>query len=274
MGPAGLPTEQFTFTLAGNFFHLANFFNRLQNFVISRENTLLISGRLMTINAINLSPGANGFPQTTASVSATTYIVPATQGPLGGATPAGPATAAADPGAVLRILDHAARRGDRPRPMSVLSNMIKELRERKLWPIAIGLIVALVAVPVLLSKKAPTNLVVPQPTGGLPYSTGTSLPAISVKTAPGASKLAGRGRDPFTPQHVATTATTVSTTPTTTATPAPSAGTAGTTPTSSGGGSSSVTPVDDFARACSRAGADHACPDHAASPRPSPRRAV
>ena len=26
--------------------------------------------------------------------------------------------------------------------MSVLSNMIKELRERKLWPIAIGLVVA------------------------------------------------------------------------------------------------------------------------------------
>jgi hypothetical protein len=92
--------------------------------------------------------------------------------------------------------------------MSVLTNMIKELRERKLWPIAIGLIVALVAVPVLLSKNAPTNLVTPQPTGRLPYSTGTALPAISVQTTPGAAKLAGRGRDPFTPQHAATTATT------------------------------------------------------------------
>ena len=70
--------------------------------------------------------------------------------------------------------------------MSFLTNMIKELRDRKLWPIAIGLIVALVAVPILLSKKAPTKLLVPQPTGGLPYSTGTSLPAISVKTTPSA----------------------------------------------------------------------------------------
>jgi type II secretory pathway pseudopilin PulG len=93
VGAAGLPTEQFTFTLAGNFFHLADFFNRLHNFVISRDTRLLISGRLMTINAINLSPGATGFPQITASVSATTYIVPATQGALGGATPAGPAAA-------------------------------------------------------------------------------------------------------------------------------------------------------------------------------------
>ena len=129
--------------------------------------------------------------------------------------------------------------------MSALSNIIKELRERKLWPIAIGLVVALVAVPVLLSKKAPTNLVVPQPTGGLPYSTGSSLPAISVKTTNGASKLAGRGRDPFAPQHVATTATTASATPTTPTTSAPSTGTTGgSTPvTTSDGGSSPAAPV-------------------------------
>jgi hypothetical protein len=129
--------------------------------------------------------------------------------------------------------------------MSALSNIIKELRERKLWPIAIGLVVALVAVPVLLSKKAPTNLVVPQPTGGLPYSTGSSLPAISVKTTNGASKFAGRGRDPFAPQHVATTATTASATPTTPTTSAPSTGTTGgSTPvTTSAGGSSPAAPV-------------------------------
>jgi type II secretory pathway pseudopilin PulG len=93
VGAAGLPTEQFTFTLTGNFSHLADFFNRLQNFVTSRGSTLLISGRLMTINAINLAPAASGFPQITANVSATTYIVPAGQGAFGGATPAGPGTA-------------------------------------------------------------------------------------------------------------------------------------------------------------------------------------
>jgi hypothetical protein len=91
IGAAGLPTEQFTITLAGNYFHLSSFFNRLESFVVSSNNRLLVSGRLMTINAINLAPGPNGFPQITASVSATTYIVPPTQGPLGGATQAGPA---------------------------------------------------------------------------------------------------------------------------------------------------------------------------------------
>jgi hypothetical protein len=91
VGAAGLPTEQFTFTLSGNFSHLADFFNRLQNFVTSRGSTLLVSGRLMTINAINLTPASAGFPQITANISATTYIVPADQGAFGGATPAGPA---------------------------------------------------------------------------------------------------------------------------------------------------------------------------------------
>jgi hypothetical protein len=94
VGAAGLPTEQFNFTLTGNFFHLADFFNRLQSFVTSRGSTLLISGRLMTINGINLAPAATGFPQITASISATTYIVPASQGAFGGATPGGPATGA------------------------------------------------------------------------------------------------------------------------------------------------------------------------------------
>jgi hypothetical protein len=121
--------------------------------------------------------------------------------------------------------------------MSVLSNLIKELRERKLWPVAIGLIVALVVVPVLLSKKAPTALVT-QPTGGLPYSTGTALPAISVTTTPSTSKLAGRGRNPFTPQAVATTATTSATT-TTSTTASPSTTSAGTGSTAPSTGSSS-----------------------------------
>jgi hypothetical protein len=132
--------------------------------------------------------------------------------------------------------------------MSFLSNMIKELRERKLWPIAIVLIVALVAVPLLLSKKAPTNLVT-QPTGGLPYSTGTALPAISVQTKQSDSKLAGRGRNPFTPQGGTTTTTAAVTATTPTAVTAPTSGATGATgstgsPTvSSGGGSSTATPV-------------------------------
>jgi hypothetical protein len=119
--------------------------------------------------------------------------------------------------------------------MSVPRNMLKELLERKLWPIALVLVIALVAVPVLLTKKAPTDIVTP-PTGPLPYSSGTTLPAISVQTSPGNSNLAGKGRNPFTPQHVVTTSTITTTIPTVTT---PTAGTS-TGTTSVGSGSSST----------------------------------
>jgi hypothetical protein len=123
--------------------------------------------------------------------------------------------------------------------MSVPRNMLKELLDRKLWPVALVLIVALVAVPVLLTKKAPTDIVTP-PTGPLPYSSGTTLPAISVQTAPGDSNLTGKSRNPFTPQHVVTTSTVTTTTPTTT-TPTTSTTSAGSGSTSTGSGSTGTT---------------------------------
>ena len=91
MGPAGFPVEPFTFTFRGDFFHLSDFFGRLERFVVATNKQVSVSGRLMTLNAISLGPGPQGFPQITASIAATTYLVPAAQGLLNGATPAGPA---------------------------------------------------------------------------------------------------------------------------------------------------------------------------------------
>lgn len=91
IGPAGFPIEPFTFTFQGSFFHLAGFLGRLQNFVVANNQHVSVSGRLMTLNAITLGP-ANGSPQVTATISATTYLLPASQGLLNGATPAGPAS--------------------------------------------------------------------------------------------------------------------------------------------------------------------------------------
>ncbi len=90
VGPAGFPTEPFTFTFQGNFFHLADFFQRLDDFVVATNQRVLVSGRLMTLNAISLAAAKQGFPQITASISATTYLVPAGQGLTNGATPTGP----------------------------------------------------------------------------------------------------------------------------------------------------------------------------------------
>ena len=95
VGPAGLPTLPFTFTFQGDFFHLANFFNRLERFVVATNNNVSVSGRLMSLNAISLAPAPGGFPQMTATISATTYLVPANQGLTDGASPAGPAAGSA-----------------------------------------------------------------------------------------------------------------------------------------------------------------------------------
>jgi hypothetical protein len=148
--------------------------------------------------------------------------------------------------------------------MTLATNMLKELRDRKLWPVALGLIVALVAVPVLLSKNAPTNLVTPDPTGGLPYSSGTTLPAISVQSVPGTSKLAGRGRDPFTPQHIATTSTTTATTPASSTTGS-SSGT-----TSGSGGSSGSTSSGTGGAVTTTPAAPAPAPSTPAPPAPKP----
>jgi hypothetical protein len=92
VGSAALPTMPFTFTFRGSFFDLSDFFGRLQSFVSVRGNALSVSGRLLTINSISLNPGATGFPQIVAQISATAYLVPQSQGLTAGATPACPST--------------------------------------------------------------------------------------------------------------------------------------------------------------------------------------
>jgi type II secretory pathway pseudopilin PulG len=91
-GPAGFPEEQFAFTFNGNFFHLAKFFRRLENFVLTNNKDVAVSGRLMTLNAISFGAGPAGFPSISASISATDYLVPAAQGIFNGATPTGPSS--------------------------------------------------------------------------------------------------------------------------------------------------------------------------------------
>jgi hypothetical protein len=93
IGSAGFPTEPFTFTFSGNFFHLSDFFGRLQRFVSATNRRISVHGRLLSLNAINLGPGPHGFPQIAATVAATTYLLPAAQGVQAGATAAGPAGA-------------------------------------------------------------------------------------------------------------------------------------------------------------------------------------
>jgi hypothetical protein len=126
--------------------------------------------------------------------------------------------------------------------MSFLRNLLSDLVEKRLWPVAVLLVGALVAVPVVLgggSDAADTTAAVTPATG---TKTTASLVQISDETAD-ANSLAPTGdkRNPFTPPK-AKTATTTDTSPakdTTTSNDATSStGTTGTTGTSGGAGTS------------------------------------
>jgi len=120
--------------------------------------------------------------------------------------------------------------------MSIVQGIIKDLRERRLWPVAIALLAALVAVPVLLLHSAGNVPVPPTPAAGLPTSLPGNGPVVSAGTARDTSRLPGRGRDPFTQQPVRSASTTITgTTGTTRGTSGTTPGTTGTTPATTSG---------------------------------------
>ena len=131
----------------------------------------------------------------------------------------------------------------------------QDLRTKRLWPVALGLLVAVVAVPVLLSKSSsssaqPPVAVVPPTTSGLPAVTQGSVVATGLHRST---------RDPFSPQAggTASSSSAVASTGSATSVPA-STGTAvgatggtstgsatssgGSTPASGSGGSTPTSP--------------------------------
>src|SRR3954471_20912002 len=120
--------------------------------------------------------------------------------------------------------------------MSFFKNVWADLVERKLWPVAVGLVVALVAVPVALGRSggsasedaaAPATVA---PASGTPPTQVVSLTTAKAKGAP-----LGPAHNPF--RHLGGLAAAApGTTPS--VTPAPSTGVAvAPTPAPSGGGS-------------------------------------
>lgn len=132
--------------------------------------------------------------------------------------------------------------------MSVLNEIIAELRERRLWPVALILVAGLVAVPVLLAKSggsAPPAA----PAAGLPVESAKPLTPITVQTTASNTKLPGNGHDPFIQQLLASAAKAVTPGGTASSAGATASSGSGVSPisvgsvggggTSSGGGSSS-----------------------------------
>jgi Type II secretion system (T2SS), protein M len=91
VGAAGFPTMPFSFTFTGDFFRMSDFIGRLERFLVVGNRRMLVSGRFMAIDGIAFTAGPDGFPQIKANVTATAYLLPASQGLTDGATAAAPA---------------------------------------------------------------------------------------------------------------------------------------------------------------------------------------
>jgi hypothetical protein len=108
---AGFSQVPFTFIFEGGFNDLSHLFHQLDGFAMRTATGLQVNGRLLTIQSIKLGPAtttgpastaAKGPPKLSGTVTATAYMLPATQTLTGGATtaaPAGVAPAASSPGA-------------------------------------------------------------------------------------------------------------------------------------------------------------------------------
>ena len=91
----GLEAVSMEFKFLGDFFELANFFHRLKRFVYIKGDNVRVRGRLMTIDGVEYTTEAETFPALSATVKATVYLTPKTEGVTAGATPAGPGAPAA-----------------------------------------------------------------------------------------------------------------------------------------------------------------------------------
>ena len=92
-----LDTVALTFNFTGTYFDLADFFHRLKRFVYVANNNTFVRGRLLSIDTLTFAPAGASTGTTsstgelTATVGATVYLAPKSQGATGGATAAGPA---------------------------------------------------------------------------------------------------------------------------------------------------------------------------------------
>ncbi len=82
--------------------------------------------------------------------------------------------------------------------MNILKGIVTELRERRLWPVAVALLIGLVAVPVLLTKS-PSSAPAAQGAGDGSVASGRSV-SVKLTASTPQGRLSGASRSPFTQQ--------------------------------------------------------------------------
>ena len=73
-GPAGILPTPFSFTFQGEFFSLRKLLANVDRFAQIKGDKVNVSGRLLTIDGVTLTAGADGLPQVKAEVTAKAYV--------------------------------------------------------------------------------------------------------------------------------------------------------------------------------------------------------
>jgi type II secretion system (T2SS) protein M len=104
---AGFTQMPFTFVFNGSFLDLYNLFQQLNHFTArTASGGLQVTGRLLTLQSAKLAPVTKGNEAGTqkarsgllsGTITATAYVLPASQGLTGGATPGSPGSSASSP---------------------------------------------------------------------------------------------------------------------------------------------------------------------------------
>jgi hypothetical protein len=93
----GVMAMPFSFAFTGGFFDLSSFFSHLEHFVTVKNKRLEVTGRLLRLESVAITPSTAGFPEMQAEIGAATYLVPPVTGVPGAAPPAAPATSGTPP---------------------------------------------------------------------------------------------------------------------------------------------------------------------------------
>ena len=75
VGSAGFPTMPFSFVFDGTYFDMESFLHDVQRFVSVNGDNVNVSGRLLSVDGFALTAGPKGFPDVTANISATAYLM-------------------------------------------------------------------------------------------------------------------------------------------------------------------------------------------------------
>jgi hypothetical protein len=128
--------------------------------------------------------------------------------------------------------------------MTFVRGIWVDMKQKRLWPVALALVLALIAIPVVLAKPAPAPPKAPAPLASAGPAPLVASPA-SIRSNSDNGPVAGRFKDPFRQQHVPKATVTTTASKTTASTPSSGSSSAGSGGSPSGSNGGSTKPSND-----------------------------